>query len=115
MFGQLKSQGLWGKNHEESEDLALRAERELHTNPRAARELYAQAAEKEKTALAAYPPERRHIEFYQALIVSAAALAVKGQDLPLALSVITTYGSHVRSDYYQRRLQEVMDALPKIS
>ena len=41
------------------------------------------------------------------------ALAVKGQDYQSARQAINTYHSHVQSDLQQRRLQEVIDALPK--
>ena len=75
MNGFLKKYERWGELHEESELLAIEATNLRLTDPGRARQLYAQAAAKEEEALRYIPFGKGRLqEFYEMLVVSAAAL-----------------------------------------
>lgn len=114
MHGRLKRFGRWGELHEESELLAIEAESLLGCDPNRARELYAQAAVIEEHVLSLFPDNQKHVEFYEALIVSAAALHFKGGDHTGSQRVIDEYGHQLQGDYHKARLGEVIEALRKI-
>ncbi|MBI2665677.1 hypothetical protein HYX12_03595 [Candidatus Woesearchaeota archaeon] len=112
MHGQLNKLGKWGELHEESELLAIEAEK--IKDPSQSRETYRRAAEREEQCLE-HVPWQKPIEFYEHLVVSAAALYFKGGDYRNAQRIIDTYQEKVTAQFPKMRLDEVVEALSRIN
>lgn len=116
MNGRLKKYGRWGELHEESELLAMEADRLRGSNSRRAIEVYLQAAKKEEECLGhirwdAPNAGSRQQELYQSFVASAAALYFKGSDYTGAQRVIDIYSKQVTYSHPKMRLDEVIEAL----
>ena len=114
MYGRLKKFGKWGELHEESELLAMDAERLRRTSPSRAREVSLQAAKIEEECLGHIPWERP-VEVYEAIVVSAAVLYFKGGDYTSAQRVLDNYSEKVTMPHPKMRLDEVVEALTKMN
>ena len=114
MYDRLKKFGKWGELHEESELLAMDAERLRRTNPSKAREVSLKAAKIEEESLGHIPWEKP-VEMYEAIVVSAAVLYFKGGDYTGAQRVLDNYSEKVTMPHPKMRLEEVVEALTKMN
>ena len=115
MYGLLKKFGTWGELHEESELLALEAERLRGIDSNQSIVLYAQAAVKEEEVLDHIPREGSTQQFYEAVVVSAAALYFKGGDYAGSQRIIGNHSPNLRLPYFKKGLEEVVEALMKMN
>ena len=114
MYGRLKPFGKWGELHEESELLAMEAERLRRTDPQMAREISLEAARIEEECLG-YIPWEKPVEMYEAIVVGAAVLYFKGGDYVGTQRVLDNYSEKVTNPHPKMRLDEVVEALMKIN
>lgn len=114
MYGRLKEYGRWGELHEESEILAMEAQRLRGTNPAKARDVSLEAAKKEEECLGHIPWDEP-VEMYESFVVSAAVLYFKSGDYTSTQRVLDNYSEKVISPNPKMRLDEVVEALIKIN
>lgn len=114
MYGRLKQLGKWGELHEESELLAMEAERLRGTDPTRAREVSLEAAKKEEECLG-YIPWDKPVEMYESFVVGAAVLYFKGGDYAGVQRVLDNYSEKVTMPHQMMRLDEVVEALMMIN
>ena len=110
MFGRLAKVGEWGKVHEESENLAMQAEQLVKSDIERAKELYYRAAVKEERSVDLLLSEDKP-RTYQIFAVSAAALYFKAGDFVNSRRIVEVHKDNLTENYYQARMQEVLDAL----
>ncbi len=108
MFGRLKHYGRWGELYEESELLAMEAERLQNIDPSLCRKLNERAAVLNEEALRLIPSEKFVFEPFAAFIVGAIVLYYKAGNFSAARRVIGEYGNKVESEYLNRKLEEIV-------
>src|SRR3989344_7373035 len=108
-----RAYGLWGKLHEESELLAMQAGHLRDSGEVQAKIVYAQAAKKEEEAIRSVPPSitGQVREFYEMMVVSAAALYFKAGKLEESRRIVREFGQIFQFDYPKSNENSPLEAI----
>lgn len=112
MFGRLQGSE-WGRSHEESEVLAIRAEALQFSDATTSRKLYHEAAIKEEEALRLIPNDLQ--KTYEIIAYSTAVLYYKGADFINARRIVEEHKNKLVDPFCLGRLEEVICALDEQS